>query len=164
MRGKQYKKVAIKYADDVIAGNIIASDDVINACKRFKEDLQREDLEIRSQQPDAAISIIEGMFVHRQGETIEGVPLLGKPLILQPWQIFIIYNLLGFWYKGTEERRFKEALIFVARKNGKSALAASIGSYIFRMEGGYGAKVFCCAPKLEQADIVYNNIWQMIFF
>ena len=91
MRGKQYKTVAIKYADDVIKGNIIASDDVIASCKRFKDDLKRDDLEIRTTQPDAAISIIEGMFVHRQGETLEGVPLMGKPLKLQPWQIFIIY-------------------------------------------------------------------------
>ena len=75
MRGKQYKAVAIKYADDVIAGKVIASNDVINACKRFKEDLKRDDLELRTQQPDAAISIIEGMFVHKQGETLEGVPL-----------------------------------------------------------------------------------------
>ncbi len=98
MRGKQYKDVAIKYANDVIKGDIIASDDVINACKRFKEDLKRKDLELRTTQPDAAISIIEGVFVHRQGESMEVVPLLGQPFILQPWQIFIIYNLLGFWY------------------------------------------------------------------
>lgn len=120
MRGKQYKKIAIKYADDVISGKKIASDDIINACKRFKSDLDRDDLEVRAAQPDAAISIIEGMFVHRQGEALDGSPLLGKPLILEPWQIFIIYNVLGFWYKGTEERRYKEAFIFLGRKNGKA--------------------------------------------
>ena len=99
MRGKQFKKVAIKYADDVMTGKIVASDDVIAACKRFKDDLGRSDLELRTQQPDAAISIIEGMFVHRQGETLEGVPLLGKPLLLQPWQIFIIYNLFHSFFR-----------------------------------------------------------------
>lgn len=151
MRGKQYKTVAIKYADDVIKGNIIASDDVIASCKRFKDDLKRDDLEIRTTQPDAAISIIEGMFVHRQGETLEGVPLMGKPLKLQPWQIFIIYNLLGFWYKGTEERRFKEALIFVARKNGKTSLVAALSFAVAIIQRKSGSKVYVVAAALKQA-------------
>ena len=47
MRGKQFKEVAIKYANDVIKGDIIASDDVINACNRFLSDLKRDDLELR---------------------------------------------------------------------------------------------------------------------
>lgn len=59
-------------------------------------------------------------------------------------------------------RQFREILLVVARKNGKSILASGIGNYVFRVEGGFGAKVYCCAPKLEQADIVYNNMWQMI--
>ena len=158
MRGKQYKKVAIKYADDVLAGKIVASDDVINACKRFKADLDRNDLELRTQQPDAAISIIEGMFVHRQGETLEGVPLLGKPLILQPWQIFIIYNLLGFWYKGTEERRFKEALIFVARKNGKTSFIAALSFAVAIIQRKSGSKIYVVAAALKQALESFNFI------
>ena len=59
-------------------------------------------------------------------------------------------------------RQFREVLLLVARKNGKSLIASAIGNYMWRVDGGYGAKVFCCAPKLEQADIVYNNIWQMV--
>jgi hypothetical protein len=53
-------------------------------------------------------------------------------------------------------------VLVVARKNGKSLMASGIGNYMWRVDGGFGAKVFCCAPKLEQADIVYNNIWQML--
>lgn len=158
MRGKQYKAVAIKYADDVIAGKVIASNDVINACKRFKEDLKRDDLELRTQQPDAAISIIEGMFVHKQGETLEGVPLLGKPFILQPWQIFIIYNLLGFWYKGTVERRFKEALIFVPRKNGKTSLIAGLGFAVSIIQRKSGSRIYVVAAALKQALETFNFI------
>ena len=89
MRGKQFKEVAIKYANDVIKGDIIASDDVVNACNRFLSDLKRDDLELRCTQPDAAISIIEGMFVHRQGESVEGVPLMGTPFKLQPYSYIL---------------------------------------------------------------------------
>ena len=54
----------------------------------------------------------------------------------------------------------REALLLVGRKNGKSALASAIGRYVWQVDGGFGARVFTIAPKLEQADIVYNNIWQ----
>ena len=59
-------------------------------------------------------------------------------------------------------RQFREVVLVVARKNGKSLIASGVANYVFRSEGGYGSKIFCCAPKLEQADIVYNNLWQMI--
>lgn len=156
MRGKQYKKIAIKYADDVIDGKIIASDDVINACKRFKKDLERKDLELRTNQADAAISIIEGMFVHRQGESMDGTPLLGKPLLLEPWQIFITYNLLGFWYKGTNERRYKEALIFLARKNGKTSYTAALAFAVSVIQRKSGSKVYVVAAALKQALESFN--------
>mgnify|MGYP002512728647 CR=1 FL=1 len=58
--------------------------------------------------------------------------------------------------------QFREVLLVVARKNGKSIFASGVGKYEFMVDGGFGAKVFCIAPKLDQADIVYNNIWQMI--
>lgn len=132
MKAKHYKQRAIKYAQDVIAGKIVAGDDIVNACKRFMKDLKRKDLEFRTTEADAAVSIMEGLFVHRKGEALDGTPLLGKPFILEPFQIFITYNLLGFYYKGTEERRFKEALIFLARKNGK---ALSLDTEVATPEG-----------------------------
>lgn len=158
MRGKQYKRTAIKYADDVISGKVIASNDVINACKRFKSDLDRKDLELRPRQADAAISIIEGLFVHRQGEALDGTPLLGKPLILEPWQIFIIYNLLGFWYKGTEERRYKEALIFIARKNGKTSMIAALSFAVAITQRKSGSRIYVVAAALKQALESFNFI------
>lgn len=158
MRGKQFKEVAIKYANDVIKGDIIASDDVINACNRFLNDLKRDDLELRCAQPDAAISIIEGMFVHRQGESVEGVPLMGTPFKLQPWQIFIIYNLLGFWYKGTEERRFKQCLIFCARKNGKTSFIAGLSMAVAIIQRKSGSRIYVVAAALKQALESFNFI------
>lgn len=158
MRGKQYKKTAIKYADDVISGKVIASNDVVNACKRFESDLDRKDLELRPRQADAVISIIEGLFVHRQGEALDGTPLLGKPLLLEPWQIFIIYNLLGFWYKGTEERRYKEALIFIARKNGKTSMIAALSFAVAITQRKSGSRIYVVAAALKQALESFNFI------
>ena len=156
MRGKQYKKVAIKYADDVINGKVIASADVIAACKRFKNDLKRTDLELRTKQPDRVLSIIEGIFVHKQGEDMNGEPLLGKPLILQPWQIFIVYNLLGFWYKGTERRKYNEGWIEVARKNGKTSFIAALSIAYGLVQHKSGSKIYVVAAALKQALESFN--------
>ena len=102
-----------------------------------------------------AINWIEGHCFHTEG------PLAPSPIKLELWQRAMISAIFGIVdEKGS--RQFREVLLVVARKNGKSLIASSIGNYIWRCDGGYGAKVFCCAPKLDQADIVYNNIWQMV--
>lgn len=151
MRAKKYADIAKQYADDVISGKIIIGDGVVNACKRFKKDLEREDLEFRTTQADAAVTIMEGMMVHRKGEALDGTPLLGQPFKLAPWQIFITYNLLGFWYKGTQERRYKEAFIMLGRKNGKTSFVASLAFAMSIIQRKSGSTVYVVAAALKQA-------------
>lgn len=147
---KHYRKTAEQYADDVIAGKIVAGKEIVAACERFKKDLQRDDLELREHDPDLAINIMQTTLVHAQGEDMDGNPLLGKPFILQPWQVFIIYNLLGFYYKGTEERRFKEAFIEIARKNGKTSLVAGLAWAVSIMQRHSGSVCYIVAAALKQ--------------
>lgn len=144
-------EIALRYAADVIAEKIIAGAEIIDACKRFVADLKREDLEYRDAQPDACVSIMEGFFVHRKGETLDGTPLLGKPFILEPFEIFIVCNLLGFWYKGTNERRFKEALIELARKNGKTSFVAALAFAVAIIQRRSGSTVYVVAAALKQS-------------
>ena len=101
-----------------------------------------------------AINWIEAHCFHTEG------PLAPGPLKLELWQKAMLSAMFGILDENGN-RQFREVLLVVARKNGKSLLASSIGKYIWQVDGGFGAKVFCCAPKLEQADIIYNNIWQM---
>ena len=117
MASNSYKQDCIKYARDVVAGKIKAGGNV-RECQRFLNDLKRDDIELRSRDPDLVINIIRKIIVHQKGETIDGKPLKNTPLILQPWQMFCVYNMVGWYYKGTQIRRFNEALIFVPRKNG----------------------------------------------
>ena len=147
---KHFKSVAVKYADDVISGEIIAGKEVVAACERFKSDLERDDLELREHDPDLAINIMQTTLVHAQGEDIDGSPLLGKPFILQPWQVFIVFNLLGFYYKGTEERRYKEAFIEVARKNGKTSMIAGLAWAVSIMQRHSGSVCYIVASALKQ--------------
>ena len=102
-----------------------------------------------------AIDWIEKHCFHTEG------PLAPNPLVLEVWQKALISAMFGIVdEKGY--RQFREILLVVARKNGKSLLAAAIANYTFQLDGGFGARVYCIAPKLEQADIIYNNIWAMI--
>lgn len=151
MRAKHYFNRAIEYADKIVSGEKIAGADIINACKRFKEDLKRDDIEIRTTEADAACSIMEGLFVHRKGEAIDGTPLLGKPFILEDWEIFIIYNLLAMFYKGTNERRYKEAFIMLARKNGKTSFIAALSFAVSIIQRKSGSTVYVVAAALKQA-------------
>ena len=151
MKAKHYRQTAIKYAQDVIDGTTIAGADIVNACKRFLSDLEREDLEYRDKEPDACITLMEGLFVHRKGEMLDGTPLLGKSLKLEPWQVFIVCNLLGFWYKGTQERRYKEALIMLGRKNGKTSFVAALAFAVSILQRHSGSTVYVVAAALKQA-------------
>lgn len=151
MKAKHYKDRAIKYAKDVADGKIIIGADAVNSCKRFLSDLKRKDLEFKTTQADAAVSIMEGLFVHRKGEQLDGTPLLGKPFTLEDWQIFIVYNLLGFFYKGTEERRYKEAFIMTGRKNGKTSFIASLSFAMSIIQRHSGSTIYVVAAALKQA-------------
>lgn len=153
---KSRKNEAIKYAEDVVAGKIIIGADVVAACKRFLTDLEREDLELRTHDPDVAITIIETTLVHAQGEDMEGRPLLGRPFLLEPFQIFIVYNLLGFWYSGTNNRRFKEAFIELARKNGKTSFIAALAWAVAIIQRKSGSKVYIVAAALKQTMEAFN--------
>lgn len=154
----KYKQTALKYAKDVIAGKQIACKEIVKACERFEKDLKRKDIELRTKEPDFVIGIIEKLMVHRQGEDMDGRPLMNTPLLLQPWQIFIIYNLIGFYKKGTNERRYKEALVYIPRKNGKTLLIASLAFGLALLERRSGARIYIAAASLRQAKESFDDI------
>ena len=106
-------------------------------------------------------NIIERFMVHKQGEALDGTPLTNSPLILQPWQVFCVYNIVGFYYKNTNERRYKEAFIFVPRKSGKTMFIAALAFALALLERKSGAKIYIVAASLKQAcqsfeDILYT--------
>lgn len=154
----KYKPIAMKYATDVVDGNIIAGKEIVLACQRFFDDLKRDDLELHSKEPDFVCGIIEKLMVHKQGETLDGTPLTNQPFILLPWQVFIVYNLIGFYFKGTNERRYKSAFIFVPRKSGKTLFSASLAFALSLLERRSGAKTYIVASSLKQACEAFNDI------
>ena len=107
-----------------------------------------------AQKANDAIEWIEKHCFHTEG------PLAPGPIRLEPWQKSFYASMYGL-VDQNGLRQFREIFLVVGRKNGKTKLASAAGAYEFRSEE-YGSRVFCIAPKLEQADLVYNDIWQMV--
>lgn len=103
---------------------------------------------------DVVIDWIEEHCYHTEG------PLAPSKIKLELYQK-AFYSLEYGIVDKNGLRQFREVLLVEARKNGKSKTAACQGAYEWREGGGYGARVFCIAPKLEQADLIYTDIWQM---
>lgn len=117
--------------------------------------LQEKRFFFDAKKANAAIDWIQGHCFHTEGPLAPGV------LLLALWQKALISAMYGI-VDENGLRVFREILLVLGRKNGKTKLASSIGSYTFRVEGGFGSRVYCTAPKFDQADLVYNDIWTMI--
>lgn len=118
--------------------------------------LEQKTFEFDQKKANAAIKWVEKHCRHVEG------PLAPQPLKLELWQKAFISCIFGICDPGTKTRRFREIVLVVARKNGKSLLASAIANYVFQVDGGFGCRVYNLAPKLEQSDIIYANTWAMI--
>ena len=104
---------------------------------------------------NAAINFIERYCHHHEG------PLAPGLIKLELWQkaflsvVFGIMDLEG-------RRQFREIILIIGRKQGKTAIMSGIGCYHLFVDGGYGSRVYVCAPKLEQARLCYEGIYQTI--
>ena len=100
-----------------------------------------------------AIKFIENFCHHSEGRS--------DLLKLELWQKAIVSAVFGI-VDVDDFRQFREVFIIVARKNGKTLFAAAIIAYMAYLDGEYGAKIYCLAPKLEQADLVYDAFYQIV--
>lgn len=146
-------EIYYQYALQVTKGEIVACKFVIQSCQRFLNDLKRDDLIFRKDKVDRAIKFIS-ILKHFTGKSS------GKPFILEPFQCFIIANLLGWYWKENNYRRFTSAYIEMARKGGKTALIAALSMYYFLADGEDNAEVDIAANNFEQAKICFSFIQQ----
>lgn len=151
-----------KYVDSILSGKKIACIETKQACQRYLDDLKNDKYELRKKDPDFVIKVIESVFVHTEGETLDGEPLSDKPFLLEPWQKFIIYNLIGFYHKNTEIRKYKESFIMIPRKNGKTRFAAALAFALGLLERRSSARVFMVGAVLREALQSFNFIVENI--
>ena len=150
MKGKNWNTV-LEYAQSIKDGRKVACMELRQAVDRFFRDLENPDYDVNPKAPEFCIQIIEKTIKHQQGEKLDGTPLRGTPFLLEPFHKFIIYNLVGFYLKGTNIVRFHEALIFIPRKNIKTSFAASLAWALSLWYRRSGSKVYITAAALKQS-------------
>lgn len=156
LQGK-YAAEVMGYVNGVIDGSIKANKDRVLAAERFERMVEDPRFEVKTKDADFVIGIIEKTFRHRQGETLDGRPLRGKPFLLEPWEKFCIYGMLIFFRPGTIERVVKEVFVMIPRKNGKTILVSAIAYGLSMLERASGSKVYVVGAALKQAKETFDN-------
>jgi phage terminase large subunit-like protein len=146
---------AEEYIDQVLNKKILVGKYVRLAVERHVNDLKRTDIYFDRKAGDRAIQFF-GFLKHTKGRVFAG-----KDFELSGWQAFIIYSLFG-WKNLNGDRRFRLSYTEVAKKNGKSTLAAGIGLYMMIADKEPGAEVYSCATNRDQAKIVFNEARNMV--
>ncbi len=168
MVAKNYAADAKRYAEQVVAGEILSCRWVQLACQRQLNDLARfkgkgspyrfnpklVDRDGRSFYPADNLCAFIERLPHVKG------PLAGESITLEPWQIFILSTVFG-WVKGDGKRRFRRSYIEVPRGNAKSTLSSAVALYMLAADGEGGAEVYSLATTRDQARIVFGDAQTM---
>lgn len=158
---RNHVAMAGEYAASVASGEIVAGRLARAACVRQLEDLER------SRTDPTWPYEFSPQLAGRPCRFIEALPhvkgaLAGKPLRLEPWQAFVLTSVFGWVRRGTNQRRFRRATIFVPRGNGKSTLSSPVALYCLSADGESGAEVYSAATTREQARIVWGDARAML--
>lgn len=153
---------ANQYARDIVGGKILACQLTILACQRHLDDLERAKdphwpYRFDKNKAERFLRFAQKM-PHTSGEWARRK----LRIEFEAWQKFALGVPFGWVHKKTGLRRFSEIYIEVPRKNGKSAIAAAVGNYMFCADGEHGAEVYCGATTEKQAWKVFSPALQMV--
>lgn len=159
------EQLILDYCQDVMSGKRLVNIEQKQGVERYLKNLKNKDYDFRPIEAEKIIGIIEKTFCHRQGEAMDGTPMRGRPFLLEPWQKFIIYDLMSFYHKGTELRKYKESFIFIPRKNSKTTFVSALSWALSLYSRKSGAICYIVANAMNQAresfDFIKYNIQEM---
>lgn len=148
-----YVNYIVEYCDKIERGKIIAGKWIKKIYKILVDGIKSGDWDFDAKKANKAIQFIENFCHHSKGRN--------DLFKLELWQKAIISAIFGILDKKTHRRQFREIFLLVGRKNGKSLFAAAIMAYVAYIDGEYGSELYCLAPKLDQADIVYDSFYKI---
>lgn len=148
-----YVNYIVEYHDKIERGQIIAGKWIKKTYKILVDGIKSGDWDFDAKKANKAIQFIENFCHHSKGRN--------DLFKLELWQKAIVSAIFGILDKKTHRRQFREIFLLVGRKNGKSLFAAAIMAYVAYIDGEYGSELYCLAPKLDQADIVYDSFYKI---
>lgn len=155
---QNYTETTENYAYDVISGQVPAAKYIKLAAQRHIDGLKNQDkYSYDEAKAHKACKFVEAQY-HTKGKWAQKK----EHLLLEPWQIFLTCNIFGWVHTESRLRRYREVLLLVPRKNGKSAWAAAIGLYMLCADNEYGAEVYTGATSEKQAKEVFVPAQQMV--
>lgn len=154
------KQIVHKYVEDVLDGTIVAGKLAIAACKRYLSDLEKERSEGFPYYFDESEAEDMCQFFPMLPHS-KGSKFAGHPFHLEPWQLFIVWNIYGWKRISDDTRRFRYAHLSFGRKNGKSTLAAGFALIGLVMDREPGSEVYIAATKKDQAKCVFEEAVRM---
>lgn len=148
----------IEYYNKITSGEVKVSQKVRRVYKKLVDDIHdpNSEWEYNPKKANHAIEFIENFCKHSKGKAG------GKPFILELWQKAPIAAIFGFVHKIDGTRKYREVMLFVARKNGKSTLGAAIALYMLVADGEPGPEVVSAATKKDQAKIIWSEAKRMV--
>lgn len=148
----------VEYFEKIESGEIVVGFKVRRIYKKLVDDIISPvgEFEYSPDRANHAIEFIENFCKHSKGKWG------GKPIELELWQKAFIAAAFGFVHKIDGTRKYREVLLVVARKNGKSTIASGIGLYLQVADGEPGAEVYAVATKKDQAKLVWIDAKRMV--
>lgn len=146
------------YYDEIISKKVTVSVKVKRVYQKLVQDLDDEmsEWEYDPKRANHAIEFVENFCKHSKGK------MGGKPFIMELWQRAMTAALFGFVHKIDGVRKYREFVLIVARKNGKSAWASAIALYMQMADGEPGPECVSAATKKDQAKIVWSEAKRMV--
>ena len=145
----------LEYYQAIKDGSIVVSEHIRLWYEYIIKGLKNKSFYYNQKKANKSIKFIETFCHHHEGEL---APNLIK---LELWQKAFLSVIFGIVDKD-DLRQFREVVLVVGRKNGKTLLASAIAEYMAYLDGEYGAKVYFVAPKLDQAKLCYDAFYQML--
>ena len=146
----------LEYYQQIKDGTVLVGKWVLLLYERIVHGIESGEYVFDAKKAEKAIKWIEKYCHHTEGVLAPG------HIKLELWQKAMLSCMFGILNPKDGNRQFREVFLVVGRKNGKSLFASAVANYTFFEDGGFGTRVYCVAPKLDQADIIYNDIWTMI--
>lgn len=142
-----------EYYDQITRGEVVVGEWIRLAYKMLVDDLEKGATQYNAKAVNKAIKFIENFCHHSKGRS--------DLLKLELWQKAAVAAIFGI-VDDNGVRIYREVFIVIARKNGKSLLASAIIAYMAYLEPEYGQEIYCLAPKLDQAALVYDGFYKMV--
>lgn len=148
-----YKNYIYEYHAKITSGEIVAGKWIKAIYKIIVDGLEKQEYFFNAKAANKAIKFIENFCHHSKGRN--------DLIKLELWQKAIVSVIFGI-QDAEKTRIFREIFIVIGRKNGKSLFASAIIAYMVYLEPEYGQEIYCLAPKLDQATLVYDGFYKMV--